>query len=236
MQGYVGGFGTAVMRLIFIRYPSKLGLGQNTTALLISIWGLTTSAGLVFLVAISPRRSQTLASACMAESKDLRRVIFDYSSDKSEIYEARMATLFVIVVVISMVLSEVWCYALIYKFMADHCKSMINVLPETSIKKRIRKNVIDLTGHTMNFVVEALWVLYWLLRVLNKKSNMGETKLELLLTRCFVMSMDGTLSILHVGFSSELRADFIGICHYFWDKLRPMVSATMDLMRRYRPH
>ena len=160
------------MRLIFIRYPSKLGLGQNTTALLISIWGLATSAGLVFLVAISPRRSQTLASACMAESKDLRRVIFDYSSDKSEIYEAMMATLFVIVVVITMVVSEVWCYTLIYKFMADHCKSMINVLPETSIKKRIRKNVIDLTGHTMNFVVEALWVLYWLLRVLNKKSNL----------------------------------------------------------------
>ena len=99
------------------------------------------------------------------------------------------------------------------------------VLSENAIKTRMKKNVVTLAGHTTTFSVklaillyhieksvpsmisflvyffqvQILWVIVWVLRVVNKKSNLGENVTEKVALRCFVSSLDGVLSILHIG-------------------------------------
>ena len=118
----------------------------------------------------------------------------------------------VLVSMLTMVIAEVLCYTSIYKFLVEHDKTMSLVLSESAVKGRIRKNVIDLACHTVNFAVEMIWLLLWLSKVLIKKSNIGQTKLENVLVRCFIMSMDGVLSVIHVAFSAPLRSDFFYFC------------------------
>ena len=212
MHSFSGGFGIALLRMIFIRFPSKLKLGQNATALIISSFALAISIGFSLLIISSPRRSQDLTSTCMAESKDLRKALFEYSSDKSIIYEARIATVAVLAAMLTIVILEVLCYTSIYKYLVEHEKTMSLVLSENVVKSRIRKNVIGLAGHIVNFAVEIIWLVIWVSKVLIKKSNIGQTKLENVLVRCFIMSMDGVLSIIHVAFSTPLRSDFLFFC------------------------
>ena len=102
----------------------------------------------------------------------------------------------------------------------NHDRSMRVLLSENVIKSRMRKNVISLAGHTMSFVVQALWVLVWLLRILRKKGNLGTTVTEVVLLRCWSSSMDGVLSVLHIAFSTPLRPDCIAIWNFISSHLQ----------------
>ena len=121
--------------------------------------------------------------------------------------------------------SELGNYCIIYQFLVEHDKTMSLVLSENAIKTRMKKNVVTLAGHTTTFSVklailyshwknhsfnnidsrlvffqvQILWVMVWVLRVVNKKSNLGENVTEKVALRCFVSSLDGVLSILHIG-------------------------------------
>ena len=43
IHSFIGGFGIALLRMLFIRFPSKLKLGRNVTALIISFFALAHS-------------------------------------------------------------------------------------------------------------------------------------------------------------------------------------------------
>ena len=151
VHSYTGGAGIAFMRMIFIRYPNKLKFGQKATAMMISSTSLIMTAGLSLFVVTTPKRSQDLIALCKAESKDLSAAIFDYSSDKSIMYEGRVGTYIALLCGVGLVLSELANYTLIYKFLLEHEKTMILVSSESTVRSNIKKNAINLFGHTMNF-------------------------------------------------------------------------------------
>ena len=216
----MGGFGIALMRALFVRYPNSLCFGQNATAAVISATTLGSTAFFTYIYVTAPKRAQDLVDLCKGDSEDFREVIFHYSSDKSILYEGRVATYLEMALGILLVLSELAFYILIYQFLMNHDRSMSVLLSENVIKSRMRKNVITLAGHTMSFVVQALWVLVWLLRILRKKGNLGTTVTEVVLLRCWSSSMDGVLSVLHIAFSTPLRTDCIAIWNFISSPLQ----------------
>ena len=212
VHGFAGGSGIALMRMLFIQFPNNVGLQPMVTALLISTSTFGMSAGISFVMVNSANRAQDLTSLCTEESEDLRNTLFHYSSDKSIIYEGHLARLGILVFTISVVLLELSIYSSIYKFLANHNKSMKGVVPESVIKNRTKSNVVDLAGHALTFAIELLWLLVKFCRILSKTSNLGSTKTEKVLLRCFVMSLDGVLSFVHLCISNPLRADCIALC------------------------
>ena len=97
------------------------------------------------------------------------------------------------------VVCEAMMYASLFRFLNRHDKSMRMLLSENVIKGRLKKNAIDLTGHTINFAMESFWLAglaaggYWWPH---------EYKW---LIRCFNISAYGTLSAVHILFSTPLR-------------------------------
>ena len=77
-----------------------------------------------------------------------------YYSDHSLVYEYRLVAQSLGLSAFIVVLTELTMYVLIYKFIVSHDKSMIVVLREIDVQRRLRRNVIDLSGHIVNFAVE----------------------------------------------------------------------------------
>ena len=70
VHNFLGGFGIALMRLIFIRFPSKVQLGQMTMTLAICLTTFLLSILVTFYWSTTPRPDQDLTSLCRAESTE----------------------------------------------------------------------------------------------------------------------------------------------------------------------
>ena len=100
---------------------------------------------------------------------------------------------------------EFACYASICVFLVRHDRMMKLVLSEDTIKKRMRKNAIDLSAHMINFTIEL---------ALLSNAFVGHSQMDInqkLVNRCWTMSSYGLLGAFHIGYSAALRNQFIGI-------------------------
>ena len=108
------------------------------------------------------------------------------------------------------VVSEFAMYGSLYKFLVKHDRMMTLVLSQNAIQTRLRKNVIDLTGHAIAFLTQMLWLViaamgsYWI---------PGNVKW---VARLLVMSIYGFLSLISIVFSAPLRAE----CATIYSSLR----------------
>ena len=200
-----GGFGIALMRVVFVQFPANIPVSQIHLALFISITTLASTIAGSYVWVISPKRSQDLTSLCFATSSDYHEVYFYYTSDHSFLYEGRVVAFSLIGQAYIFVVCEAMMYASLFRFLNKHDKSMRMLLSENVIKGRLKKNAIDLTGHTINFAMESIWLAglaaggYWWPH---------EYKW---LIRCFNISAYGTLSAVHILFSAALRDECVEI-------------------------
>ena len=85
-------------------------------------------------------------------------------------------------------------------------------LSDTTIKKRIKKNGIDLFGHTIIFITECSSLLIKSIElVLAIDSSPTELRNRRWMVKCVNMIMYGIQSILHIVMSSSLRSETIAI-------------------------
>ena len=202
IHGFTGGTGIAVMRLIFVVYSTKIHLGQRMTALCITLISLTCSLVGAAIWVTAPKISLDFNSICLGRSSDYHKNLFYYYSDHSLVYEHRLVAQSLGLSALILVLTELTMYVSIYKFMVSHDKSMIVVLRETDVQRRLRRNVIDLSGHIVNFAVETSALI---LILVGGHWIPPNYKWILLL---YQVSFYGMLSSLHIGFSRPLRDDF----------------------------
>ena len=199
IHGLIGGIGIAVMRILFIKFPSRVSLGKNSTALLISWATMMTSIGVSYLWVVSPKVTIDIPSICMGRSADLQRTLFYYSSDKW-IYEKRILSFGLVGLGIMFVLAELGIYVSIYQYLIRHDKTMELVLSQDLVKKRQKKNVITLAGHSLAFVLETSFLVLGISAHTIPPSYFW-------IGRLAGMSTYGLLSAVHVALSSTLRAD-----------------------------
>ena len=53
---------------------------------------------------------------------------------------------------------EFVCYVALLVHLYRHNKAMVMILPTEQIKKRLHRNAIQLSGHTMKFLVKLVWM------------------------------------------------------------------------------
>ena len=207
-HGLTGGLGIAVMRIIFVVYSTRLSLGQHKTAICISLISLTCSFSGTVVWVTAPKTSLDVTSICLGRCSHYHKTLFDYYSDHSVSYENTLVAHGLILIAFLTVLTKLTIYVSIYKFIANHDKSMILVLREDDIQKRLRKNVIDLSGHVVNFAVETSLVITC---VVGGHLIPPNYKWILLL---YQVSFYGLVCTFHIGFSQPLRADFKKLTKY----------------------
>ena len=111
-----------------------------------------------------------------------------------------------------LLVSEMAMYVSIFKFLIEHDEMMRLVLSDTTIKKRMKKNAVDLFGHAMIFFADGSWLLIKAIEIwLAKGSSLVELRNRRWMFKCVNMSMYGIASIVHIVISSSLRSDTIAI-------------------------
>ena len=86
VHNFLGGFGIALMRLIFIRFPSKVQLGQMTMTLAICLTTFLLSILVTFYWSTTPRPDQDLTSLCRAESTEYTGAGVVFLKNKKAVY------------------------------------------------------------------------------------------------------------------------------------------------------
>ena len=111
---------------------------------------------------------------------------------------------------------ELCMYLSIYKLLIDHDRKMKLVLNPSTITKRLKKNIISLAGHFINFLVETLWALIFLSIA---AKGMPKEQGQLFFIHLFELNMYGVLSFLHLIFSQPLWTECAEIKNSLCDML-----------------
>ena len=115
------------------------------------------------------------------------------------------------------VVVEVTCYASICHFLVMHDRSMGQLLTSERLRRRTRKNVIDLAGHGLNFACEMGFLI-----VFSISSRYFDEKTPKIIFRSLIMSAYGGFAIVSVIFSPLLR-----------NELREMLPATKPSIQTF---
>ena len=148
VQYWLGGVGIAWMRAIYIRFSTRVSMRENTAAVLIGFVALATTIGVssIWYKIYTPTYPD-FAPVCL-DDDPLLDCNAPRSLDKNTFL---LAWLGLWLLICPLFWSEMAMYAFIFKFLIEHNKMMRLVLSDTTIKKRMKKNAIDLFGHAMIF-------------------------------------------------------------------------------------
>ena len=212
VQYWLGGVGIAWMRAIYIRFSTRVSMRENTAAVLIGFVTLATIFGLRFFhyMVYTPTYPD-FEPICLGRPID--DPLLDFNAPRSlDVNAKRLAGVFLGLVVIPLMLSEIAMYVSIFKFLIKHDKMMRLALSDTTIKKRIKKNGIDLFGHAIIFFTESSSLLIKSIELcLAIDISPTELRNRRWMFKCINISMYGIASILHIVMSSSLRSDTFAI-------------------------
>ena len=213
MHGYVGGVGIALMRLMFIRYPDHMPFGQMSTALLLTGASLVVTSVASCVWMVTPRQSQDVESFCLGHPGELDKTLYRLAIPKHE-QSAIITAILVFGFVLTM--TEFFSYASICSFLIKHDKMMRLVLSEELITRRIRRNVITLGGHMLNFAIEIILIVFAL------RGTYWWQKNPKIWLRFYSLSHYGILGAFHIWFSPPIRRSFM-------DSLNWLITPCMRL-------
>ena len=212
IQNYLGGVGIAWMRYIYIKFSPRVPIGENTLAVLIGAVDSAILFGIsCFWYVVYTPTYPDFEPICLGRPLD--DPLRDYDAPNSlNLKDFRLACIGLAILLALLLSSEMAMYASIYKYLIEHDKEMVMVLSGTTIKKRMKKNAIDLFGHTMIFFADGCWLLMKAIEIwLAKGSSLVELRNRRWIFKCVNMSMYGIASIVHIIISSSLRSDTIAI-------------------------
>ena len=209
IEFFTGGAPIAFTRLLFVRYPSKVKVSQQTVSSFITLASTSLTVWIVFVWTSTPKLNPDLADMCLGIGHDLHATLFHYTSDHSLAYDLRMVAFSLVGVAGFLVISELSMYISIFWFLAKHDREMVLVLPKNTLKKRLQKNAVHLTCHAATCIVKLLWLVTLCTSFYGLKSLPENYRV---FVRCFGMSIDGMLSVVNIGLSTPLRIDFLATC------------------------
>ena len=73
IQVYSGGVGIALLRMLFIQFPTKMPLGQKATSIVIGVATTALTFGASYLWVISPKKSTDLTTLCLGRTLEFHR-------------------------------------------------------------------------------------------------------------------------------------------------------------------
>ena len=224
LQNWVGGFAIAFLRAIYIQNPWIFPMRERRVVFLLGMALLTSTLGFNYLwyVIYTPTYPD-FKPICLGRPMDDPLLHYESLSTLS-------GTNYYIVLSIltfltsSILLLEMTLYFSIFKFLFAHDKvaRVRLALSDSTIKKRMKRNAIDLFGHAFIFFLDGCWLIIKVIEAWSAKgSSPALLRHRRWIFKSIFMCMYGILSIIHIGFSSTLRADMIAIfkpyfCFIVW--------------------
>ena len=148
------------------------------------------------------KRTAGLQDICNGRPQELVTTIYEMELQNRFNYQVHGVILmgFVTVVV------EFTCYTVIYLHLIRHNLSMTPVLSRDHVRRRNRKNVIDLTGAAVNFFLEVFFLLFF-------NSTRRVPRQLQFLNRAIAQSHYCLIGISTFVFSETLRKELYSILH-----------------------
>ena len=221
VQNWWGGFGIAFMRAILIRCPSIILRREKLVAFFLGIASLMATFGsnTLWYIIYTPTYPD-FRPICLGRPLDDPFLHYNAQNALS-VDEFRLVISILTFVTCTILILEITLYFSIFKFLIEHDKMVRLVLSESAIKKRKKRNAVDLFGHAMIFVVDCCWLIIKVIETLSAKGGSPEElRARRWAFKSVGMCMYGILSVIHIGFSSSLRADAFAI---FVPLLKPLV-------------
>ena len=212
IQNYLGGVGIAWMRVIYIKFSTRVPLREITLAVLIGAIDSAILFGIsCFWYVVYTPSYPDFEPICLGRPLD--DPLRDYDAPNSlNLKDFRLACIGLGVLLALLLSSEMAMYASIYKYLIEHDKMMAMVLSSTTIKKRMKKNAIDLFGHTMIFLADVSWLLIKAFEIwLTRQGTEDELRNRRWMLKGVYMSVYGIMSIMHIMISSSLRSNAIAV-------------------------
>ena len=225
LQNWYGGLGIAFMRALYIQNSSIFPMREKQVVFLIAITSLATTHGLIFLwwfIIYSPTYPD-FKPICLGRPMDDPLLHYESLNTLSG------TTYYIVLSILtfltsSILLLEMTLYFSIFKFLFAHDKvaRVRLALSDSTIKKRMKRNAIDLFGHALIFFLDGCWLIIKVIEAWSAKgSSPALLRHRRWIFKSISMCMYGILSIIHIGFSSTLRADMIAIfkpyfCFIVW--------------------
>lgn len=185
---FVGGTCIAFFRLLYIKHQEFFRIfGELKTALMLMALQLAYMFGICYG---KTRKFQ--------EFEMFWRTCFPFVEVDPIIARRNQAmvvgSLFVLTIL------EAVIYAIIFSFLIRHNRDMARTMPENIIKKRKRKNVLDLVEHFAHFLGEIGQVICWSLASLTFKKVFSHFSLYI------YFYQNGILAVIMIAINSTLRS------------------------------
>ena len=199
-HGIVGGAGIAFVRLFYIRFPSIMAGRDKAIAISTTLASLVFSGIITLIYENLTKKGINPLDSCIGFSDELSIIKFHYENWNTPYNFCRQILIFTLFL---MLLVEIGCYIAIFRLLLIHDKSMSTLLPKEKIRKRIRKNAVDLTGHVSYFIVETgcLVIKAFISRVLQEDLH--------LFIRSFFLCSYGVTAVVNILLSNVLQNEVL---------------------------
>ena len=107
------------------------------------------------------------------------------------------------------ILTELCCYLWIFHHLYKHNRAMILIMSAADVRKRLRGNVVQLSGHVLKFVMKVVWFYTTVFAVILSERN------YLTLQLVSWVLMYGMNGLFQVMTSPSLRLDIVSYFDHF---------------------
>ena len=155
VQNWWGGSGIAIMRAILIQWPSIILRREKQVAFLLGIASLTATFGSnsLWFIIYTPTYPD-FRPICLGRPLD--DPLLHYNAPNAlSVDEFHLVVSILTFVTCTILILEITLYFSIFKFLIEHDKMVRLVLSESAIRKRKKRNAVDLFGHAMIFAVDS---------------------------------------------------------------------------------
>ena len=194
---YTGGLAQAFVRCRLMKHPVEHILPLKIW-LLATVLLSSTALG-AFLHSVTAHQFQDVYTICMGRSELMTKLLFSQEATGTS-YGILNG---ILVFAFAVFTAEFVTYLQICVHLVKHNKSVLGLLPERTIKKRVRGNVIDLVGQIAAFFCKSFLTLSWALFALFGKLGLGDS-IEAILPLCLNY---GVISLVHLIMSDVLKQE-----------------------------
>lgn len=194
------GVSIALMRYIYLKMSpifNKISEKCVATCLTGSFTAYAAVSAWYYLHA--PKRTGDISDiVCIGHSPEMAETLYNIKAPN----QFPLAAVLAIWICFFTLTYQFFIYIKIYKYLSNHDMNLVSLLPETAIRRRRRKNAIDVAGHVIEFLNFAF------VSILMLVTYALPSSLKLWSLMCYVVT-DGIMGICKIVVSTNLKAELL---------------------------
>ena len=170
------GLGIALMRLLYVRYPTKIQSIEFKMAggILLACFTIIFTVTCAFF--LSPKKTTTTDDLCLGFTREMVIVLCEYKTPNNN----PIIFHFIISFGFLFVTSEFFIYLNICFYLYKHDQSMKSIIPDRTLRSRNNKNAMDMFGHMFSFFLDNIILILSSIKYVEMQSDLAKVLLQAL--------------------------------------------------------